>query len=992
MPVFASNFTANSLSGAVKVSGGTANIRLVVEPIAFEGTKQFVLKIRKDSTEGSVLGTSSNITIVDNSSIVSVTANTATVVEGDLVSFTISTANVPNNANVYFSILPASANITSQDFTANTGRFTIVNNVATFALKASEDFSLMDERGETFKLQVRTGSPVGNIVFTTSNIAITDSSRTATGLLTANAYSVSEGGSIVFNFVPLNILAGTTLYYSTSGNAAIASNTGSFVVSNAAPGFGLLSNTISFTAPQVDDYTTQVFNVQIRTGSVTGPILFSSPNVTINDSALSQMYALGGNVYQYFDTVSGSSYRIHTFDTSNNLVITTAGASPEYATIEYQLVAGGGSGGTGQGGSFSRKYGGGGGGGGGVAYGNVVVNSATIAVVVGSGGAPVSADYSPGIPGSNSTITSPDIAFNIIALGGGGGGFNYQFSGAGGLPGGSGGGGGTGGAGGSAIPVTIPGGTHRGYPGGQGQTFFPPASPPGGGGGGGGGAGGSGSGGTFGYDGPGGAGIYTKIGGTGQNEFVGAGGWGGYGMSDVAAGTIGGYGDLRGSGGDGGPGTSPTTSASIKGLNGRVILRYPYIPATIYNSFNLTFESLAAGSNVEMIISTTYLTTNSNLYYTTVGNVISSDFVSGNTGSFRSSNNTTTFILQTNRNIPLNETRTFQLQIRKSSTSGSILHTTNVITLSNTTPISVYYLAVGGGGGGGGLYSPGFGVGGGGGAGGYIENTLSINPGVQYNVIVGAGGQGTSGSNTTINNNLVIAVGGGGTHYDAQGPSGPENSELQYARKNGGSGAGGAAFNGTLYGYPATYLGKGYGYPSPTQQGFPGGGNHGGINPNYYYKIGGGGGGGAGGFGGSGDNYGYPPSSYGTFLNQSSGGGYGGAGKSSSISGTMTQSAGGGGGFGMGGSNYAGSSDFGGGRGGYGNDSGTGMAGNVNTGGGAGGSRYSPTSSLGGSGIVILAYPTSVAGNAKTTTGSPNVIYANSNVIYRFWQSGSIIL
>ena len=318
MPVFASNFTSNSLSGAVKVSGGTANVRLVVEPIAFEGTKQFVLKIRKDSTEGSVIGTSSNITIVDTSSIVSVTANTATVVEGDLVSFTISTANVPNNANVFFSILPASANITSQDFTANTGRFTIVNNSATFALKASEDFSLMDEAGETFKLQVRTGSPVGNIVYTTSNIAITDSSRTTTGLLTANAYTVSEGGSIVFNFVPLNILAGTTLYYSTSGNAAIGANTGSFVVSNAAPGFGLLSNTISFTAPQVDDYTTQVFSVQIRTGSVTGPILFSSPNVTINDSALSQMYALGGNLYQFFDTVSGASYRVHTFDTSNS--------------------------------------------------------------------------------------------------------------------------------------------------------------------------------------------------------------------------------------------------------------------------------------------------------------------------------------------------------------------------------------------------------------------------------------------------------------------------------------------------------------------------------------------------------------------------------------------------------------------------------------------------------------------------------------------------
>jgi hypothetical protein len=985
MPVFASNFTANSLSGAVKVSGGTANVRLIVEPIAFEGTKQFVLKIRKDSVEGSVLGTSSNITIVDNSSIVSVTANTATVLEGGLVSFTISTANVPNNANVYFSILPASANITSQDFTANTGRFTIVNNVATFALKAIEDFSLMDEAGETFKLQVRTGSPVGNIVFTTSNIAITDSSRTATGLLTANAYTVSEGGSIVFNFVPLNILAGTTLYYSTSGNAAISSNTGSFVVSNAAPGFGLLSNTISFTAPQVDDYTTQVFNVQIRTGSPTGPILFSSPNVTINDSALSQMYALGGNLYQYFDTVSGASYRVHTFDTSNNLVITTAGASPDYRRLEYQVVAGGGSGGPGTSSSPFRRHGGGGGGAGGVAYGNVTVNSATIAVVVGGGGAPVSGIFTPGINGSNSSIASPDIAFNIIALGGGGGGYNYQGSGGGGLPGGSGGGGGNGASGGSAIPVSIPGGTHYGNPGGQGRNIWPPASPPGSTGGGGGGAGGSGQGSEY-YDGPGGSGIYTEIGGTGFNRFVGTGGWGGYGMSVVAEGGAGpfGYGDQRGGGGDGGGNASPGTWPSIKGLNGRVILRYPYIPPTTYNSFTVAFESLSAGSNVEMFISTTYLTTNSNLYYTTIGNVISSDFVSGNTGSFRSSNNSTTLVLQTNRNIPLNETRTFILQIRKTSTSGPIVGTSNVITLSNTTPISVYYLAVAGGGG------NGPGGGGGSGAGGYIEKSLSINPGVQYNIIVGAGGSSTFGSNTSINNNLVLAVGGG----SSSGGMNSSPAEYYTGPRNGGSGAGQTGGSPATGYYYQQSRGAGYDHPGPNQQGYPGGYNGG--QPGYYsyVHISGSGGGGAGGAGQGGSDD--AQQTYPGYITGGRVGSAGGTGLASNITGTSTFYAGGGGGYGRfpvqsPGPGRGGAGGQGGGGSGYSQGYNDGTPGTINTGGGGGGA-LNEAGGTGGSGIVVIAYPTSVAGNAKTTTGSPNVIYANGNVIYRFWQSGSITL
>ena len=179
MPLYASNFTANSLSGFVRVSGGTANIRLIVEPIAFEGTKQFVLKLRKDSITGAIIATTGNITINDTSSITSITANVASVSEGNLVSFTLVTANVPNNANVYYSLLNVAGNVNASDFlnngvNANTGTITIVNNTATFALRANSDLSIIDEDGETFKLQLRTNSITGNIVYTTSNVAIVD--------------------------------------------------------------------------------------------------------------------------------------------------------------------------------------------------------------------------------------------------------------------------------------------------------------------------------------------------------------------------------------------------------------------------------------------------------------------------------------------------------------------------------------------------------------------------------------------------------------------------------------------------------------------------------------------------------------------------------------------------------------------------------------------------------------------------------------------------
>jgi hypothetical protein len=60
----------------------------------------------------------------------------------------------------------------------------------------------------------------------------------------------------------------------------------------------------------------------------------------------------------------------------------------------------------------------------------------------------------------------------------------------------------------------------------------------------------------------------------------------------------------------------------------------------------------------------------------------------------------------------------------------------------------------------------------------------------------------------------------------------------------------------------------------------------------------------------------------------------------------------------------------------------------ANTGGGGGGARDAQGSS-GGSGIVIVRYPTSFS-PALSTTGSPTITLANGFIIYRFTGSGSI--
>lgn len=199
---------------------------------------------------------------------------------------------------------------------------------------------------------------------------------------------------------------------------------------------------------------------------------------------------------------------------------------------------------------------------------------------------------------------------------------------------------------------------------------------------------------------------------------------------------------------------------------------------------------------------------------------------------------------------------------------------------------------------------------GGAGAGGYYAPTYSNLSGT-ITVIVGAGGAGaTNGSPSQFNFNSVPGGGHG-----------------QYIGRNGGSGSGG--------GSQPPYTGG---------AGTAGLGNNGGNSASS----------GAGGGGGAGAN---------GATATTNNGGAGGAGASSSINGSSVIRAGGGGGGGI-------STGGAGGAGGGGNGGvhvvggGQGTAGFANTGGGAGGygsQNYPPTAAPrnGGSGIVILAYPTS---------------------------------
>jgi hypothetical protein len=265
---------------------------------------------------------------------------------------------------------------------------------------------------------------------------------------------------------------------------------------------------------------------------------------------------------------------------------------------------------------------------------------------------------------------------------------------------------------------------------------------------------------------------------------------------------------------------------------------------------------------------------------------------------------------------------------------------------------NVDYLVVAGGGSGGLLR------GGGAGAGGFRESYNPCTSGcysasplatptslpvsvTSYPITVGGGGsggdpcgvpagsaRGTPGSNS-IFSTITSTGGGGGGGYS--------NPPTNWTGRDGGSGGGGGSSNGSC---TATVAGSGNTPPVSPPQGNPGG-----INPNLDYGAGGGGGASA--VGGNAPGTSTPGQVAGV----------GGAGVSSSITGSSVTRAGGGGGGGYTQWNYGGTG--GGGEGGTQTPAKASTGGTANTGGGGGGAGNLPCiggSVNGGSGIVIIRY------------------------------------
>ena len=755
-----------------------------------------------------------------------------------------------------------------------------------------------------------------------SNVAITDFfKRINVFRFEESSLAIVEGLSVTFTVFAQNLATGTLLHYYTTGNAGISgSNTGSVAMNG-------VSNTITITSSStIPANEIRNFNLILSESNLGTPIATSN-TITVVDSSAAYLNATGGNV----TTIAG--YKIHTFNSSNTFAITNL-STATLKSLEYLIIAGGG------GGGGTR---GAGGGAGGYRTGNVVAaGDGNITVIVGAGGSgATAAGFVTSATAAGSTGNHSNISIGSISSAGGGGGA-IGWSGSPhnvGKSGGSGGGGGDGGVGGAGnTPSTSPSQGNNG------------AAGPANGGGGGGGAGGAGSGTS------GGAGSSSSITGTATTRAGGGGGApagpGGSGGGGTAGGIAGGAGatNTGSGGGGGGPGGGPTELGG-NGGSGIVIIRYAYVPPAFYTSVTANASAVIEGSNAFFVINTTFANA-SILHYDTVGNVTTSNFVNGNTGSFTVTSNATVLRLETVANIPNNETRNFALRIREDSLTGNIVLVSSNILLIDTA--KAYINATGGGN----VFT----------SNGFRSHVFTNSGNLTFNSV-------SELSERNILNYLVVAGGGAGGYLTGGGAGGLIQGQFSLTSANLGVytiqiGGGGSA------GAPGTFLAGGPGTPSyiqnsgntihlSTMAGGGGGwtlltqpgGSGGGGSPTTATGIPGQGNSGAsglgGGGGGSGGN-GQP----GPF------GGAGGIGSIVSIANVIPS---------VYGQNISGNIYFAGGGGGQGagglGGGGTGApasfavrAGNIFTGGGGGGGssdQGGPTNygGAGGSGIIIIRYP-----------------------------------
>jgi len=156
------SFTTSTLNGS-----GSFSVSPVVD-YTTEGAQTFQIQIREGSISGTVLVTSSSVTVNDTSTTVSASGSPTSFNEGASTTITASATGFPNGT-YFWTILNGTT--TNADFTAASGSFTVSNGTSgNFTVTAATLGGA--EAAETFQVQIRRDSTSGTVLATTGTLTI----------------------------------------------------------------------------------------------------------------------------------------------------------------------------------------------------------------------------------------------------------------------------------------------------------------------------------------------------------------------------------------------------------------------------------------------------------------------------------------------------------------------------------------------------------------------------------------------------------------------------------------------------------------------------------------------------------------------------------------------------------------------------------------------------------------------------------------------------
>ena len=272
-----------SEDGGITFDGNTYNLNDTFDV----GSKRFTVKAL-----GGTLVQSNNGPVYSVSTLNTSGISTDCVYEGDTVNVVLNTQNVSVGTTLYYTTVGVA---TAADFTDNstTGSFNIVGTGATTGIativRTTVRDSINEYPDEDFTLEIRSNSLTGSIIAQSNLVLIKNLAPPPppTFNITPSAASVNEGSSISFTVNTTDVSA-TTLYYSTGGTASAAdfsnnSLSGSFSLVSTGSTTGIATFVRSI-ATDFDTESSEVFNIVIRTGSVSGTAVTTSSNITIGDT------------------------------------------------------------------------------------------------------------------------------------------------------------------------------------------------------------------------------------------------------------------------------------------------------------------------------------------------------------------------------------------------------------------------------------------------------------------------------------------------------------------------------------------------------------------------------------------------------------------------------------------------------------------------------------------------------------------------------------